>query len=83
MGDFMHSKQRLVLLVSSVLSVVSVLLCIRRMMYWEAASAVCIVDAGTGWTNGAALSAVGLYVVTIALLIGTTVLAARWWNHSA
>lgn len=83
MGDFMHSKQRLVLLVSSVLSVVGVLLCIWRMMYWEAVSAVGIADAGTRWTNGAALSTVGLYAVTIALLIGTTVLAARWWNHSA
>ena len=83
MGDFMHSKHRLVLGICGALSALGVMLCIWRMMNWEQAAAVCVAEAGDSWISAAALSAMGLYAVTIALLIGTTVLAARWWNHSA
>lgn len=83
MGDFMHRKQGLVLLASSVLSVVGVLLCIWRMMYWEQAAAVSVTEGSAGWTYVTLFGSVGLYAATVALLIGTTVLAARWWNRSA
>lgn len=83
MGDFMHSKHGLALGICSALSALGVALCIWRMMNWEQAAAVCVAEAGGSWISAAVRSAVGLYAVTIALLIGTTVLAARWWNHSA
>ncbi len=83
MGDFMHGKHRLMLGICSALSALGVVLCIWRMMNWEQTAAVCAAETEGSWISTAVLSTAGLYAATIALLIGTTVLAARWWNHSA
>ena len=77
----MHRKQRRMLILSGVLSILGVLLCIWRMTHWEQGAAVNIVSASTGAQGEEVFATACLYAVTIALIIRTAVLSVRWWNQ--